>query len=813
MIPYRLILFLLITSIVCSAQSIKGIVRDSTNKAPIAFAHITLGDHKTGVTSDIDGKFAITLPTGYHGVIYISHVSYRTQQISSEDWVKRISGDIYLQQQVTNLREVIVLAGENPAWQIIRQVVKNRDRHQPLKYPAFSYRAYTKLVALGEGDPINIDSLVARRLADGKVLSKTDSANLSQDKFFDKNYIFVSESVTEKYFQQPAKHHEKLIAHKVSGFQSPLFASLPNDYQPLGFYDEVMSLLGKDYLNPILKGSENRYDLMLADTLYTSIDTLYVIEYEPLPGSSFNGLKGKVTISTNGYALKNIIAHAADNNLKIGFVVQQNYEFTKGVWFPTQLNTDLTFHEIKFGNRAMSVQARSYLDSIQINPQIEAKQFLGATLDLSDTSGEQLVSTLRPFNLDPREQNTYHLYDSLRDKIKVFKLTDNFSEGLLSSSLPLGKIDLKLDQLLIINQHEGVRLSAALQTNPSFSNWLTLNGYGGYGFKDKTWKYGGFTQFNLDKSRDLYLRVGYHNTLHEAGTQRFFDEVSLISSRALRDWQALNFDRYEAWYGKVGIRLINNWHIQSSIQRFSLAPQYNYELVKDNDLINQFEITELTGELMYAKNQRQVNYKGRKSLLSFEYPVFSFQVHKAMPNLFGADDFNYTRYDLLWMNRWKHRRLGRTHLTLNGGLVDGLAPFNRLYYGRGANETDYWVENHFQTMGINEFASDRYVNLFLTQNFGSIFYNTKFSRPELVISHAMAVGNFQQAAAHNFVTTQSFQEGYFESGLGLYNLLRFNYADVAYMGLGAGVFYRYGAYRHANAMDNLAVRFTLSFSF
>jgi len=116
-------------------------------------------------------------------------------------------------------------------------------------------------------------------------------------------------------------------------------------------------------------------------------------------------------------------------------------------------------------------------------------------------------------------------------------------------------------------------------------------------------------------------------------------------------------------------------------------------------------------------------------------------------------------------------------------------------------------------MGINEFASDRYVNLFLTQNFGSIFYNTKFSRPELVISHAMAVGNFQQAAAHNFVTTQSFQEGYFESGMGLYNLLRFNYADVAYMGLGAGVFYRYGAYSHANEIDNLAVRFTLSFSF
>ena len=77
----------------------------------------------------------------------------------------------------------------------------------------------------------------------------------------------------------------------------------------------------------------------------------------------------------------------------------------------------------------------------------------------------------------------------------------------------------------------------------------------------------------------------------------------------------------------------------------------------------------------------------------------------------------------------------------------------------------------------------------------------------------MAIGSFKQAAAHNHVTTRAFENGYYESGLGLNNLLRFNYVNVAYMGIGAGVFYRYGPYRYNDIIDNFATRVTLSFSF
>jgi hypothetical protein len=805
--------FFVFLALSSQAQRIlRGVIRDSLTHVPVPFAHVTLADHKTGITTDIDGRYQFALPEGYSDVIYITHVSYKPIRLSVRE-LESLSGKIWMVPAITHLREVEIRAGENPAWRLIRQAVRNKDQHTPLNYPGFTYQSYTKLVATAEGKPFNSDSLIQVRQEAGKPLSSKDSSYLQVEDFLKRNRIFVSESVTERSYQRPGKHQEKLLAHKISGFQSPLFASLPNDYQPLGFYEDVVTLLGKDYLNPVSKGSEYKYDFELTDTLYADSDTLYVIAYQPMRGTTFNGLRGKITIATEGYALKNIIAEAADPNMKISFAVQQNYERVAGRWFPSQLNTDLLFLEFNLGSRKMALQVRSYLSQIQFPEEIPRAVFKGAALNLALTQGDRFMDTYRPVPLDSMEVNTYDLYDSLRSNMKVFGLMDKVSEGALSNALPLGKVDLKLNQLLLINRWEGARLSLGLQTNPLFSRRFTLGGYGGYGFKDKTWKYGGFFQLNVAPDRDFYARVGYDNTLREAGVQSFFDETPIISSRAFRDWVSTNFDRYEAMYLKTGLKLATHWHFHSTLKRFALDPLYPYELLSENQPVSFFEIAEIQGELSYARNQRQVSFNGRRALIGFEYPVFTLQAKRALPGVWNTDDFSYTQLDALWMNQWKHRRFGRTQLTLKAGWIDGVTPFNRLYFGPGARQTDYWVDHYFQTMGINEFVADQYAAVFVKQNFGSIFFDTRFSKPELIISHAMAIGRFQQRSRHGLVETQSFEKGYLESGLGFNNLIRFNYADVAYVGFGGGVFYRYGPYQGDDLSQNLVAKLSFTFSF
>jgi len=805
------LLFCLCSSTGYSQLIIKGVVADSTSKIPLPFAHLTLDDRKTGVITDIDGKFSLPIPSTYQGDVLVSFVGYNTRTLAPREWKQNET--IYLAPQVTNLKEVVIRASENPAHRIMRQVVLHREEHKPYNYPHFSYTAYTKVIGTGRGEGINKDSLIAARQATGKPVTSADSAKWKVKEFFERRHFFMSESVTEKFFEQPKRHHERLLAHKVSGFQSPLFTSLPNDFQPLGFYDETVSLMGKDFLNPISKASERKYDFTLVDTLFTPHDTIYLITFEPLPQTTFNGLKGTLSVSTDGFALKNIIAKSVDENEKVSLNFQQNYEKIDGRWFPTQMITEVELPTITVGRMRLILEAKSYLKDIRFAPP-DPKMFKGAETDLSSSKGDVLLVQHRLGGLNARDSSTYNMYDSLREKVKAFRFLDNVSAGFLSNAWPLGKVDLMLRDILLINRYEGTRVTASFVTNPALSKWVALGSYAGYGFKDKAWKYGGFLQFNLHEARRWYVQAGYDDNLTEAGVQNFLIERNTISSRAFRNWLGTNFDAHQTWYAKSGIDLFNNWNFVAGVQYAEMQPKYQYALQHRGDLLSSFRLAEVTSALTYIGDQKRLSYQGRSTLTGFAFPVFSLQISQAMPGAFGSQDFQYTRYNLIWLDQWKHRRLGKTRTFVVAGWLDGIAPWNRLFYGRGSNETAYQTDGYFQTMGFNEFITDHFANLFITQNFGPIFYNAQWSRPELTLSQAIGYGRFTQSQAHNTVTPlQDFEKGFFESGIGLNNLVRFNYLDVAYFGLGGGIYYRYGPYQLNKTSDNIALRFNASFSF
>ena len=51
-----------------------------------------------------------------------------------------------------------------------------------------------------------------------------------------------------------------------------------------------------------------------------------------------------------------------------------------------------------------------------------------------------------------------------------------------------------------------------------------------------------------------------------------------------------------------------------------------------------------------------------------------------------------------------------------------------------------------------------------------------------------------------------------ESGLQIDNHLKQEWAYVGYLGIGAGVYYRYGAYRNPEPKDNIAFKLTTTFT-
>jgi len=65
--------------------------------------------------------------------------------------------------------------------------------------------------------------------------------------------------------------------------------------------------MDRNLINPIGKGSINRYNYRLEDTIYSFLpDTLFVISYCPEKGKKFDGLTGILYINTNGFAIQNV---------------------------------------------------------------------------------------------------------------------------------------------------------------------------------------------------------------------------------------------------------------------------------------------------------------------------------------------------------------------------------------------------------------------------------------------------------------------------------------------------------------------------
>lgn len=816
---YWRLLFLTITFILlhCAAAgqtTIQGRIIDSVSLQPVAFANLSLDDGRTGTTTEIEGTFSLSIPAGYRGFVTVSHVSYQKRILPPSFFQGH--ADIFLLPASTQLLEVGIVASrlENPAFGIIRKAVDHKKENDPASLKSYQYISYNKfLVTMSERSPKG-DTIIQKlqHKADSAKLKKKQKELLKFDSLSNTTHFFLSESVTEKQVINPDKEKEKLLALQVSGYKSPIFTNVATDYQPFSFYQDNISLLGKDFINPISRGTFGRYDFLLSDTTYLGKDTVYIIRFQPKKGKLFNGLRGVVSICTDGYAIKNIIAASADSSMLTTIRIQQNYDKIDDHWFPVQLNTDLDFRSFEFGGRHAMAQHRSFFKEIKINPSLQRSSFGDITTELTLPKPEEnklILDHYRNNQLDRKEKRTYVLIDSVMRKLGW---VDKVIEAFVTQTVPLGFLEMDLTRISRFNRYEGLRLGAGVYTSNRFSKWLRLGGYAGYGFRDEQWKYGGEMKFNFNLNKDFFLRLSYAKDIYETGSSHINRDGQLIGNESFRTWNAYQYDKIESYKAEIGYRILPDVHASLFLSRNEIQPTYNYQLLFDNDLISRFLITETGLTLRYVHGENYMSLRGKKIFLGQRYPVFTFSAVQAI-QAFDAQDFNYTRLDFTAKHQIKHRYGGKTNLFLTTGWLNGLAPYGKLYNGRGTSATLMYVDNYFQTMGLYEFTATRYVSMFLNHNLGNILVNLKFSKPELVLYQNAGIGQLDHPEAHVGITAVDFSKGFVESGLGLNNILRAKYANVAYWGVGGAVFYRYGPYQLPLPADNVFWKLTFSFGF
>lgn len=795
-----LFIFCFTLSISVFSQKTTVQVIDSQTENPVSFAKISDGVNPPYLT-DIDGKAEIEIDMSR---------SYSFRFFEYKD--KTVKGGILLDQPIVHLSpeaqvydEVVITPGENPAHRIIRNVMEHKEQNNPLKNNSFKYDSYSKLYVTGElKDGVQRDTI-------------TDTSMIKAMNFLDKQYIFLIETKAKRTFNPPSYDKEEIISYNVSGVKQPIFATIVNQFQSFSFYENNFKLGQQEYLNPIAPGGTRRYLFILQDTLFhpETLDTTYIISYRPHKGKNFEGLEGYLYINTKDWAIERVIASPYDEDGGgLGVKIIQEYAYTNDKkWFPKKISTEVNF-PINLQNYA-NIIGRSSLYIRDVAFDVESKKGFNPVLVEVDEGALADSASLRDARGDTysgKEDATYTVIDSVAKEANFDRFVQLF-EIASTGKIPLWVLAIPIDQIVSYNQQEGWRLGLGLTTNRRLSKMFSVGGYFAYGTRDKEWKWGGDMDFMLYRKRRIQLKLHYSDDLHErGGTDLYNDNFNLINQDIFRKFFIDLWDR-ERYAGINLSGLIRqNMKIQlfGNYKRFSFVDNYRYlPLFSGNGTINKFDVAEVGFVFNWNIRERVMMLENRRVSLGTKWPKLTVKAVKGISGIFESN-YDYYRFNMEIAQDFKIRGAGSINLLSRSGMTIGNVPLtlSQAQQGVGTNKAfTLSVPNTFETMLASEFFSDRFTSLFFRYSFLPIKNKTSWTEPLFIIHSAAGVGSMQNRTDHKNFDFKTPSKGYYESGLIIDNLLK-----ASFVGIGAGVFYRYGPYELPQTSDNFFYKISIRFN-
>ncbi len=137
------ILCFITLSVGAQVTTIKGKITDASSGDPIPFVNVVFKGTSIGTTTDFEGNYELTTANPTDSLI-ASYIGYRSR---SKPVIKNVSQTINFQllEESTRLREVVIIAGENPAFEILRNVVRNKSINDKRNLSAYEYDTYSKI--------------------------------------------------------------------------------------------------------------------------------------------------------------------------------------------------------------------------------------------------------------------------------------------------------------------------------------------------------------------------------------------------------------------------------------------------------------------------------------------------------------------------------------------------------------------------------------------------------------------------------------------------------------------------------------------
>lgn len=809
------LLLLLPGVLFCQTLQVSGTVRDSITKQPLANVNVVTTDYSQGAQTDNEGKYIIRL-TKKPAYIKFQLVGFSPLTIPLQDTpVQEINALLVnesIQLGVVNInsRKRRYSNKNNPAVELIRQVIAHKGENDIGAYASASYTQYEKLCMYFDKFP--------RWLSKTKLLNPYHFVFENKDttRFPGKELIpvYIEETVSRNYFQRsPGKSNRIIEGQKKVDYGEfidtrGISAVLNRLYEDINIYDNSITAFTRQFISPIANGGPFYYKYFIQDTVIE--DGVQLIRLSLSPRNTNELLfTGTLYITLDGhYAIRKLDLHT-NPHMNLGavrsFSLKQDFErdsitrkyhlkyssvltdfgLTKGTagMFGERL---VSFSDFKTGGKiADSLLKTDYTQEYNEPPQ----------------KADSFFTAHRPYSLSGIEERTYSNIDSLH-KMRSYRVTTDFVRMSFTGYKSLGMIDVgPVTTFLSYNPVEGVKGRIGGRTNTNFSTRYYLEGYLAYGARDQQWKYFGSTTYSLN-NRSVYLypmhyiRTSYRHDTNIPGTGDGYIETNiLLALQTGANDKYLYNDIFRVDYlYEFGDHLSIGAGLKYKKQQPAGSLFFVKNLLDKNDTLQSLTTGELSAQFRWAPHEQFYQTGAYRLNIINRYPTFTLNyTHGFKGWMQGEYDYNVINAEI--EKRFYIVPFGYADVQLEAGYITGQLPWPLLRIHAG-NQTMGYSRSGYNMMNYLEFVSDHYAGISIDHSFKGFFFDRipliKKLKWREVASCKLLIGGLRPEnmpganndalrfpRTGNVVSTYMLNGGpYFEAGAGIANIFKILRIDV-----------------------------------
>lgn len=805
---YNSIIFislLLYCSQTFSQTRINGTITDSYSGEVLPFANITFKGSSTGTTSDMEGIFYLEGSEKYDS-IQVSLIGYETQNIKIESG-RRQNLEIQLVLKDYNLGEVVVLPGENPAFEILRRVIANKPNNDPEQYNSYSYESFQKI----QFDLNHFTDKIKKNILLRPFPFIWENADTTKEGV---NYLpfLYKEKISHYYFEKDPRSEKEIIKAERDAkfFEGPKITNLIDQlYVTPNIYQNYVIILDKSFPSPLNNNYKWNYKFYLEDSTYT-IDGLPCVKIDFVPkGNADLAFTGTMFIHDSTYAVKEIDLHfsiEANINFIRNFDIHIEFQWLDHKYWFLKENTvlaDFTVIENSpeltgFFGRKTATYKDIIIDSI-IDPDIFKGVGKVVKQDSFTLRSESYWDKARGDSLSQMEQDIFLMTDSIK-KSPPFNRIKKVFKSIVNSYIPIGPNGPfevgNFYTFYSFNRVEGHRLKTGFRTRGLAKDHVKLKAYTAYGLWDKRWKYFAETQFFPELKPHKHTMIGLSYKLDQEQLGRserllsidhilnsavqfgnFKTRIMVDDRRAFIEKQwFLGFSTRLDFYNK----LIYNFDDQSFTQ---LDSKNNIENVYSyNNSGVAFNLKYVFGEEELPANY----YEDQRGFFLLKYPIVGILYENSFSGILGSN-INYHKLKIQIEHQIRLNKWGYFGYRIEAGKVWGTVPYPFLEVPTG-NQNIINDDRAFNLMNYMEFANDEFLTLHLEHHFDGLIFNkipgvNKLKLRSLVFGRILFGRLSESNNQEKYLfpaELKTMNKPYVEVGFGIENILKVSRVDFTW---------------------------------